>query len=286
MCQLQGKLSVLMRKGWYGSAKNLAEWVVGTDHDLYDGDLGIQTAIAQSAWQIGDYAFAAERFLLLKDLCDPRERRLMEARLREFDRMREGMEAFARTNPAPWVACNDPRLGKIITRLGYLFRGISRPVDVYVAEDEADYTAYMRTKFPACTTRFADFGACGFHADGADSCIVFRRGFIDGDPAAKRAPMSDEALLGLAAHEMAHLELYGTRVDEAFGRLAEQDEHQPLDMYVNERLTDLCVLSKGLARALFFAREADNRSSEFVMSREDIKRYMDGIWRVREGSAW
>ena len=287
VCRLRAQVAVLMRKGWYGSAKNLAEWMTATDRALYGEDLWLQTAIARSAWEIGDLAFAAGRFENLLDRVGPEERRRMEGDLAVFARAREQKEAYAASHPTPWTACNDPRLGRIIDRLSFLFLGIGRPVDVFVADSEADYRAYILGRFPGCTTRFGDFQACGFHGEGADSCIVFRRDVIDGDPAAGRPRMDDEALLGLAAHEMAHLELSGMQVDVALGQLAGRKAGQSLDMYVNERLTDLCVIARGLALALFFARAGiPGKSSDFGMSQAEITQYMGRLLRVRDGSAW
>ncbi len=273
-CRLNRKLQWLMRKGWYSSAKNLADWYLSFSPEYRERDSSPGAVFAPNpfpeivsamcAWQLGDFCDAAGRFEVLRAVCADGDRQRMEQLL--------GL--FAQMTPPVAIDCPHERLRGVLHRLSFVFSGIRWGVRVFVAGSEAEYLDFLRTCLPGVDCAYDSFLACGFSGGGLDPCwLVFRREILEGEHA-----FADNALLGLCAHEMAHLDLGSRGIPDAFQDFRVPDARPLWDQAVNERLTDLHVISKGLGCALWSARANDRKDdSGYVMTRQDIYSYICGI---------
>ena len=252
---LNKKLQKYMDLGWYGSAKNLAEWYVRIAPAHQQGDIFPEIVIARSAWQLSDYAFAAEKMEELKDSCSPEDRAEMLGRLQEYEQM-----PVSGRRLGPEVTCNDARVEKTLKRLAFIFHEIKKPVAGYVIESEQDYAEYMKTYLPTEKVPYSYFKACGFYSGKDAYHVIFHKSVID--------KFDDTALTGICAHELAHLELTDKNVRYWFFQPASGACKE--DFHMNERLTDLYVISKGLAYPLWYCRGERKKESHTILTREDI----------------
>ena len=260
VCTLNKKLQQYMRQGMFGSAKNLAEWYVHMGKDRLQGDLFPEIAIAFSAWELSDLAFAAEKFTALKDRCGPADRQKMEQYIQQHERMKE-MSAGSNQNPiGPDIYCNDARVEKVLRRLGLVFYDIRHPIEAYVPNSKEDYNAYRSLHLPGVNTEYATFRACCFYNDPDAYHLIIRKDVAD--------QQDENSLTGLCAHEMAHLELNDKGIRSLFFRFASPNCRE--DMHMNERLTDLYVISKGLAYPLWCNRKPKGKESPMILDRDTI----------------
>ena len=272
-CFLNRKLQWLMQKEWYSSAKNLADWYLRFGPEYQERDSSPQGIFAPNpfpeivsamcAWQLGDFRHAAARFQVLKEVCSPEDWLRMEQRL--------GL--FAQMPPPVAIDCPDEQLRGVMDRLSFVFSGIRWKVRVFVCGSEAEYLDFRRTYLAGSSYPYSSFQACGFSGPGFDPCwLVFKRETIE------KFRNNDDGLLGLCAHELAHLDLGSRGIPDAFQDFRVPGVQSRWDQTVNERLTDLHVISKGLACALWSVRAHDRRNdSGYVMTRQDIFSYICGI---------
>ena len=166
--------------------------------------------------------------------------------------------------------CDHPVLEPILQRLKHIYHGIKKPIRVFVAKDEADYLDFGAKHFPTLTLNpFSTLGASCFLNDPRQYWILVKEEMLNGE-------VSKEALTGLLAHEFAHLELFSTRV---FHNYLVLKETKTFDVVINERLTDLYVISKGLAHALYQSRKELGESSD-TFSAAEIAAFSIGLQKV------
>jgi len=261
---LVGMINKLMVNGWdCASAKNIGDWYFGEFPREFNREDNKQEYLflATATWHLSDYARAAEMYRYLLETypeCNGTDKRRMQDRLASF----EAMEA-----QAPAVDCPDERLGAVIHRLRYIFGAISRPIRVFIAESEADYDAFYARQFPGAEPcAYGGFEAVGIYYDEAAYWLVFKRDDID--------ELDDAVLTGLCAHEMAHLDLVSRGIPAQFRDFREICIGARLENgMIDERLTDLYVLSKGLAYSLYRAR-LYRGASKYVMTAANIAEYI------------
>ncbi len=249
----------LMGKNEWNGARNLADWYLASEADPY-----LRMCRAMCAWELSDYAFAAEEYrdLLSLDIASslfhPVDIHRMTDRSLEFQ---NGKKARATIDFSK--ISNDDRLIKVITRLSYVFHHIQLPVGLYVAESEADYNAFFSEAFPGKDIYpYKDFCATCFYHDSRKRWIVFKREHI--------GSYDDMQLLGECAHEMAHLDGEGLGFydcDSFFFRGS---------FMINEKVTDWYAISRGFAYPLYLVRKKMG-ASDMVMDQNDLKEYFDEL---------
>lgn len=264
---LAGLMKELMVNGWdCANAKNIGDWYFGEFPGKYNRENNKYEYLylAMNTWYVSDYVKAAEMYRYLLQTyaeCPDEDRRCMEERLQIFE---------AREAQAQAVDCPDERLGAVIHRLRYVFGAISRPIRVFIAESEADFDSFYARQFPGADPyAYGDFVATGIYYDKGEYWLVFKRDVVD--------ELDDEALTGLCAHEMAHLDLDSQDIPSRFRGFPEiRVRAQMENSMINERLTDLYVLSKGLAYSLYRERLYSG-ASRHLMTAANIAEYIQKI---------
>ena len=141
---------------------------------------------------------------------------------------------------------------------------------MFIAESEADFDSFYARQFPGADPyAYGDFVATGIYYDKGEYWLVFKRDVVD--------ELDDEALTGLCAHEMAHLDLDSQDIPSRFRGFPEiRVRAQMENSMINERLTDLYVLSKGLAYSIYRERLYSD-ASRHLMTAVNIAEYIQKI---------
>lgn len=256
-----------MRDGWdCASARNIGEWYFGEFPRRYNKENNKREYLflAAAAWFASDYVKAAEMYRYLQDTypdCNETDKGYMRERLEKFSVMEAN---------APRIDCDDERLRAVLHRLRYVFSAINRPIRAHVAPSEAEYNAFFVRQFPGHPIYpYGKFVAVGFYYDPDALWLVFKRDVID--------DMDDEELTGLCAHEMAHLDLCCKGIPAQIRDFPElRAEKTVKNMPIDERLTDLYVMSKGLAYSLYRARLSQG-ASKMVLTAANIAEYIQKL---------
>ena len=170
------------------------------------------------------------------------------------------------------VFCDDKPLQKIIKSLVPVFNRIKKDLYVYVVNDEEEYHNVLSEKFDMpsskVTIAYKDFRSVGLYENPAFHLLIFKR--VDLEKCTKTQ------IIGMCAHEIAHLELHDTEMRAAFNKFSGFTKE---NTFFNERLTDLYVLSKGFAYELYEERKGSQGNfngsiSYYIMSKEEIEDYI------------
>ncbi len=247
------------QKGWV-LAKNLGDWYFGEMPETYNFETSKQelARISICAWGIGDKVFAAENFRkLLAGDCSSVSAGDVE-QMRGYIKEYDNRLADYKKN----VICSDERLKPIIERLGYVYGNIDKNIVVYVSKSEEEYNEYFKKKFPNVKEihPYAGFIATGFYYDENVYHLVFKQHEID--------MLGDIELLGLCAHEMAHLDLVAKGIQNTFNTY---EKTEIINQFINEHLTDFYAISRGFGYALYKNR-ALKSPHPALMSADEIKR--------------
>ena len=253
-------ISKLGHNSYFSCVKNLGDWYFGEMPDEYNyGNSKLELLhMAVCAWYISDYQWAVQTFKnLLRDYtdCDPDEVKKMQAFIDEYNNSLAG----ANRN----VVCDDERLAPIMERLSYVYDKITKDVIVFVAKSEDDYNEFFKETFPGKELYpYDSFFATGLHHNPKARYLVFKEELVNS--------MDDTELLGLCAHEMAHLDLLDSGIDRLFNRFEQLPSVDNRNMFMSEHLTDLYAISKGFAYPLYKSRARFGNHFS-VMSAEEIK---------------
>ncbi len=256
----------LFDAGNYSCAKNLQEWWFKEKPEVFGIDQRparkINLVMAHAAWNLSDYQFAVEMYKELIKRYPELESEEIRDRIWQYETLIDDGNLFP--------ICDHPVLEPILQRLKHIYHGIKKPIRVFVAKDEADYLDFGAKHFPTLTLDpFSTLGASCFLNDPRQYWILVKEEMLNGE-------VSKEALTGLLAHEFAHLELFSTRV---FHNYLVLKETKTFDVVINERLTDLYVISKGLAHALYQSRKELGESSD-TFSAAEIAAFSKGLQKV------
>ena len=266
---MSNNLQSLYERKYYSSVKNLADWFFHEKSEIFS----LSTAPvdwkfrADAAWYLSDFQSATELYQQMISLTTNTYVISLKPELE--NRIREYEKNLVQTRKP--ISCEDERLRPIMERLSFVFNRISLPVFIRVAKDEADYERFFTETFPNQTlVAYDSFQACGFYYDPTRYWLIFKQDVID-------RFSSDDALLGMSAHEMAHLELRSLLLDQLFVNNANNTLR--LDFSIEERMTDLYVMSKGLAYPLYCSRQMV-KAGPAVLSAEELKIYFESLQRV------
>lgn len=249
----------LAHNHYYSCAKNLGDWYFGEKPETYNYENSKAELwhIAVCAWYLSDYRWATDTFKKLLNYYTKDSSEVTKVRkfVAEYDNFIVGNKKNAR--------CDNERLRPIIERLNYVYDRITKNIVVFVARSEEDYKDFFKTKFPDEEIySYKNFQAVGLHYDPKVHYLVFREDDVNS--------LDDTELLGLCAHEMAHLDLVDAGIDDLFSKFEKLPLPNDRNKFINEHLTDLYVISKGYAYPLYKARlKMGNYFS--VMSAEEIK---------------
>lgn len=240
----------------YSSARNLQEWWCNSNPELFGLDVenakAYNMTMAHAAWFLSDYQFAVETYKALIQRFPDLDSETIRQLIAKFETEYSVHEQR--------VFCENDMLRAILERLRYVFDGIDKPIRVYVAQNEETYKAFHRKTFPGQEIYpFSALVACGFYWDPSCYWLVFKAEYLDGSK-------SVDALTGLCAHEMAHLDLNAKGIHNGFLR---RKTDGGTDFFIQERMTDLYVLSKGLMHALYMTRK-EFGASKWVISCNEI----------------
>lgn len=249
----------LAHNRYFSCAKNLCDWYFGEKPEIYNYEKSKNELwqIAVCAWYLSDYLWATKTFKKLLNFYtgDTSEVTKVRKFVAEYDNF---IVDYKRT-----ASCDNERLRPIIERLNYVYDRIAKNIVVFVAKSEEDYKDFFKTKFPDKEIHsYKNFQAVGLHYNPKVHYLVFKEDVINS--------LDDTELLGLCAHEMAHLDMIDADIDNLFSTFEKLSSPNDRNKFINEHLTDLYVISKGFAYPLYKARlKMGNHFS--VMSAEEIK---------------
>lgn len=252
----------------YADCRNYCDWAFDANPGDFNPD---QMPEEYRCWAVSTF--------LTGDILRARpmlERLLAMREYGEDIELRRMLDAASAAGPfrIPVLCENKPvtpeidRLIGIIERLTHVYPHIRKTISVYVPETESDFDRAYRERYPdAAVYPYDSFMAFCEGSKLTTNWIVFKPEHI-------ALSVPDSALEGMVAHELSHLDMHSPKIGELMYQALPD-----LDAKVNEHLTDLHAMERGLAYPLYCSRKYFGAGSS-VLSAASIIGYLDKLQHI------
>jgi hypothetical protein len=252
------------RQGFYSNAKNvlnflLHENIINPFKDKYDILL-----LANAKHMLCDFSGAKNMYEML--LHSGFETDLISEELRKLN------NRIKDVNTAQ-IICEDKKMLEIITNLLPMFSRLAKPLQATIVESEKEYLSFCKDSLKISDDRihkYSNFRSLCIFDDAQKHHIIFKADDL--------ASCTHLQIVGMTSHEIAHLELTDLSIRQSF-RYNKYFTKE--NTFINERLTDFYVISKGLAYELYQDRKGvEDRFGSFnylVMDMHEIRNVVEAM---------